>query len=791
MHGKNGNQTCLKTFNRFYYVCTVLFSIIVPSALADFKDDIGFNRLRNEYGSSLPSGQGVRVAQIEYPEGAAWAPDTNGEISGKWVSYRTNSAGGTSGHANRVANYLVGSWTSITPGVDGWSAFEALSYTGRASLKAGRGEDPAGADWDVENHSWGGVDPIWSENILDRLDYRIVRDNVVAVAGVDNYASSRMSPMIANAYNAIAVGSSSGNHATGTTLAGNGRMKPDLVGTNQYTSYATPIVASCATLLIGEINRNGSLSAARAPVGIKALLMAGATKEEFPDWQHSPDRPLDVLYGAGEVNIYNSYKMLVAGQQRAGGGVGSTGWDVNSTSTGGRFYFFTVPSGQYVTFSAVLAWNRQLSPDSNRLFYNAWLHNLDLILWAADGGFSLTNQVGRSTSSIDNVEHIYERSLPPGNYALQVVAPVDGETYGLAWRGDLSGYTPAPQPAPQPAPAPSPAPAPWPAPQPAAPSNGSFSDAGFEALRVGTDDFYAFVYGPSVANWSFQGYAGIAGNNSGFTSANPGAPDGSQVAFVQMTGAIIQYLNLGAGSYSVSAMAAQRGSWQYERQSVAVYVDGQRVGTLNPSGTSYEWVSTGSFTVGEGAHEIKFVGQASLDGTVLLDNISVGAGGAPAAPSSRGLDLGSPGFEGGGVGSGNYQYNPGAGWGQSWTFEGFSGLTGNGSGFTAGNPGAPEGGQVAFVQSNTGVVSQYVSFPGDGTYTLTLLAAQRGNWNAQNQWVNVYIDETYVGTIAPGSTNYQNFALPITTWGGTRRLSFRGTAQTDATVFLDQIAISY
>ncbi|MFM7315524.1 MAG: beta strand repeat-containing protein, partial [bacterium] len=62
------------------------------------------------------------------------------------------------------------------------------------------------------------------------------------------------------------------------------------------------------------------------------------------------------------------------------------------------------------------------------------------------------------------------------------------------------------------------------------------------------------------------------------------------------------------------------------------------------------------------------------------------------------------GFESPGLGSGSsaYQYNP---TGASWTFTGTSGISGNGSGFTSGNPSAPAGGQVAFLQE-TGVMSQ-------------------------------------------------------------------------------------
>ena len=62
------------------------------------------------------------------------------------------------------------------------------------------------------------------------------------------------------------------------------------------------------------------------------------------------------------------------------------------------------------------------------------------------------------------------------------------------------------------------------------------------------------------------------------------------------------------------------------------------------------------------------------------------------------------GFEQVPVGAGQFQYRPA---GSAWTFAGGAGVSGNGSGFTAGNPPAPQGVQVAFLQS-TGSFSQVV-----------------------------------------------------------------------------------
>src|SRR4029079_13836102 len=87
------------------------------------------------------------------------------------------------------------------------------------------------------------------------------------------------------------------------------------------------------------------------------------------------------------------------------------------------------------------------------------------------------------------------------------------------------------------------------------------------------------------------------------------------------------------------------------------------------------------------------------------------------------------GFEQVSVGAGQFQYRPS---GSTWTFSGSSGIAANNSGFTRGNPSAPEGTQVAFLQT-TGSFTQSVSNWSAGSYVLTFNAAQRGNHQASPQ----------------------------------------------------------
>ena len=122
-------------------------------------------------------------------------------------------------------------------------------------------------------------------------------------------------------------------------------------------------------------------------------------------------------------------------------------------------------------------------------------------------------------------------------------------------------------------------------------------------------------------------------------------------------------------------------------------VDGVVVGTFTPSGTTYQTYTTAAFSVAAGTHTIKFQGldSAGGDNTAFVDAV---------APVSL-ATIGDTGFEQVQVGGDRFQYRP---TGSPWTFAGTAGLSGYYSGFTSGNPAAPEGVQVAILQ-NTGSAS--------------------------------------------------------------------------------------
>lgn len=460
-------------FSRTLVTASFLFLSAAIPAGASFKSTIGFDRLEDTLGKALPDGSNVSILLVEALEDGGWAPRESNDLSGKEISYA--AAPTYSAHAYEVAAYLIGSSRSILGKARKLQSTNRSLYAYK-SLWAGRTLFPAEAKWDVENHSWGGDFGSDNLQILQRMDYRAERDQVVIVAGINNGSGSRLSPVVANLYNGITVGVVSGAHARGgSTLDGSGRQKPDLVAPAPVTSHATPMVASSAAFLLSEVKRTSSLSAARHPAVIKALLLAGARREGI-GWSNSTSRPLDKILGAGVLQVENSYRILKAGRHTSG----RQGWDLARTASGGKRYTFEVPSGQTLSFSAALAWHRIVKAsgsDWNRspgakysgtsqAMLASELANLDLVLWRLGATRAADTKVTESVGDADNVELI-DRRLVAGRYALEVRGDEAGAEYGLAWGGELSGKraddeddddddedddTPAPTPKPSPAP---------------------------------------------------------------------------------------------------------------------------------------------------------------------------------------------------------------------------------------------------------------------------------------------------------------------------------------------------
>jgi hypothetical protein len=307
-----------------------------------------------------------------------------------------------------------------------------------------------------------------------------------------------------------------------------------------------------------------------------------------------------------------------------------------------------------------------------------------------------------------------------------------------------------------------------------------FGDCSFETPVLTAN---AFQYAPGGSAWQFSTSAGISSNGSVFTAANPKAPDGSQVAFLQGYGSMTQSVNLSAGDYSITFLAAQRATKpQTHFQQIEVLVDGAEVGFATPSSTSYDSYQTSTFTVASGVHTVEFAGLDPLggDNTAFLDSVAV---------SPQTDTIGDGGFAAPQLAAGAFQYSPD---GSPWQFSSGAGVAGNGSAFTAANPNAPSGTQVAFLQGN-GSMSQS-TYLDAGTYNLTFQAAQRaGKSQSSFQEIQVLVDGAQVGLATPASTSYalcqtSNFTLAA----GTHTISLLGLDPQggDNTAFVNELAIS-
>lgn len=473
--------------------CALVLSI-TPDVQA-YMVDIGYTALRNELGAATPTGAGVLVGHVEAPindvSGGAspiFMPDPSlGEFSGKTITAITpNLSGSFSGHATTVGTLFYGATSSIAPGITQIDSYEVNHWFNSLSTTSG---EATTSPTRVANHSWigGGSNGIIDGRILRVVDRQVALNEYIQVVGLTNEPGS--SPLLGGSgYNVIAVGRTDGSHqqgsvpVSGDSLYGAGRTVPTLVAPLGTTSAATPVVAAATALLVEHGHQSGLAlsdgSTTIAGVGtvynaersetIKAILMAGADREtantsttaDIADYRsagHETANGLDSRYGAGQVNIANSYHILAGGEQNSvqngGSDIASRGFDYagafgglnGSTRTGS--YFFNATDD--VTLFASLVWNLDVPNDATILIpgseQTGRLYNLDLLL------FDVTNNqlVASSTSLLDNTENLYFNLLLGNRYEMRVTTNESTNfswDYALAWRMDAA-TAPVPVPA--------------------------------------------------------------------------------------------------------------------------------------------------------------------------------------------------------------------------------------------------------------------------------------------------------------------------------------------------------
>lgn len=434
--------------------------------LAAYQEAVGFTALADRLPASLSDGSGIAVAHIEADadpaeEAYAYAPDPAlARFDGKTLTDVSGLTTAFSGHANGVGGFFYGLDNSMTPGIATVANYEAGDWlTGsQGHLRAGSGFAPRTEDRALQNHSWIVREPLEPDEAglvveaVWRFDFAIVRDGYLAVVGLNNGSGSAVPTGLAGAYNTLSVGRTDGAHSTGGTVRdGAGRTKPEIVAPLSTTSHAVPVVASAAALLREAASMHpeweNSIGNAAHPETLRALLTAGATKSEFPEWDRTESRPFDERFGAGELNVDQSYAILAAGERdslETGGDPGSAmaGWDRGRIDSEARTYRLVVsPEEAVAGFSAVVTWNRRVTHSGVGDFWTdpeAMVADLRMRLEAAMLHESVL--LDRSDSPVDNYEHVYRPGvLGPGTYDLVVDANTaypDGTDYAIAWRGN-------------------------------------------------------------------------------------------------------------------------------------------------------------------------------------------------------------------------------------------------------------------------------------------------------------------------------------------------------------------
>lgn len=423
-----------------------------PIVLADNLDITGTSLLRS-FTPTL-SGTGIKIAQIEASDTNTPPPfEINPSTTGQPTSLFTfrsalgtsstypNTVGTESGHADTVAGNFFGTDHGVVPQVNHVDNYDADYFY--ANIIASPA--PQTITTRIVNQSF-----IFNQDstVEQKYDNYAAKYNTIFVSGA-SFNATQVHPA-ASSFNGIGVGVSDvSNPPFGPTV--DGRCKPDISAPGVVASYSTPYVAGAATVLLqAALRGDGGADSSLATnlLTIKSLLLNGAIKPA--GWTNSPTSPLDMRYGAGVVNVFNSWSQLKAGKQppiettsvttntphfpgsNAGNVASLVGWDyraiTNSTSTDKiNHYYFDLPDGNQFTLTATLAWNRQQNKTG--------INDLNLFLYDT----ATSNLIASSISTVDNVEHITLPQLAPGRYDLQVVKQGSvsqvsiAETYALAF----------------------------------------------------------------------------------------------------------------------------------------------------------------------------------------------------------------------------------------------------------------------------------------------------------------------------------------------------------------------
>ncbi|WKJ91420.1 hypothetical protein QZJ86_04620 [Methylomonas montana] len=467
-----------------YWLCLMALHW-APGAVADYKNDIGYAALQTLLGANTPTGDGVNVVQAEASLAAidkptVYAPNiADTQFSGKTFYFPGTPSALVSSHATSVGWRFYGN-EGIAPGIKRIASYDANEWL--QSLVPSKTQvalPPVNASR-IANHSWiAGGEPADAAGLVLRLvDRQVQHNEFIQVVGMNNNVSN--APLMGSAYNVIAVGRTDGLQDRGSdavdAVYAAGRTRPDLVAPQTTTSAATPIVAAAAALLV-ETGHKAALAVSNGSINIdgvgtvyngeraetvKAALMAGAdritdntsTTANIADYRagsHQTVNGLDDRFGAGQLNILQSYQIIAAGEQDSleddsgAGDITAAGFDYDGAFGGldsNITATYKITALADLNLTASLVWNLGVSNDSSLV---TSLHDLDLEL------FDTTAQTSTafSASKVDNSENLWVNLAMGHHYQLSVKS---GEANPFAWDYALAWHMKPLQTAPVPLP---------------------------------------------------------------------------------------------------------------------------------------------------------------------------------------------------------------------------------------------------------------------------------------------------------------------------------------------------
>lgn len=416
----------------------------------------GFVRLRDELGFRMPDAAGLVLIQVEAsesadPEAPRYFPDPEKPaIADKTIIDVSGLSEGVSSHATTVATFAASTGSSFAPGIsrievhwtDAWIQFVLRPFTSNV---------PAAAGSRLQNHSWAGsstplpetVQELVQREIVRRFDFQLDRDEVLAVVGLRN--SGQPTPLLAASYHALTVGVGDGSHGSGTiAFDGPARTRPDLVVLEaDLTSWAVPRVLAAGALLIDWIRQHPELTAADRIETLRAILLAGTRREALAGWSRTETSPLDPVFGAGALNLLDSFRLLDSGSREPVPPASAlrhphSGWSSASLAPG-ETHLYPLASSPAIgleDFRAALTWNRTLGvPPDASLWENPQpsLPNLDLTLRRLGEDGTPGEILSESRSEGSNTEFLAGTDIS-GALVLEITnSGSEAADYGLAW----------------------------------------------------------------------------------------------------------------------------------------------------------------------------------------------------------------------------------------------------------------------------------------------------------------------------------------------------------------------